>query len=327
MDTEHVACKTNHCSMVLTSLQQMAPKSKAAISLETALDAHLVDNTIQFMIDVGVPLEIDYEGIVRLYRRIIPLDIDYISKIVSKYDDNQSRMINLHDSVNSTNEYLLERSNTCSIHKLVCIAEHMSHGRGSRNRKWVAGAFENIMLSIGWDIHDDVRSVSGLSLAVAVMVVHSLTRMSQQKFQVKWPNDVLWENRKIAGILVEIRNSAVVVGIGINCSLSQIDIESIDQPIVDLAEFCDITPRRSELVADLIIELNRGLTLFFREGLVPFKDEWMNLHANQGRIMRAEGNEAVTGVALGINDSGAIRLESGDGRITPILAGGVRPVD
>ncbi len=327
MDTERVVCTATSCSMILKSLEQLKPKSKAAISLDTGFDTHLIDEAIEFMTDVGVPLELNHQGMVRLHRRIIPLDIDYVCEIVSKYDDFQAKMINFQDSVNSTNEFLLERSNTRSIHKLVSIAEHMSHGRGSRNRKWVAGAFENIMLSIGWEFEGDARSVSGLSLAVAVMVVHSLTRLTEQNFQVKWPNDVLWRNRKIAGILVEIRKSTVVVGVGVNCRLSDIHIGSIDQPTVDLVEFYDIAPRRSELVADMIIELSKGLTLFFEKGLVPFKDEWIDIHANQGKYMRAEGEEIVTGVALGINDSGALLLKSRDNRIIPVFAGNVRPVD
>jgi len=316
----------NSCGIILNSIQKLMPTSKATIALDTGLDVQLVDDAIQFMTDVGLPLELDHEGIVRLYRRIIPLDIDYVKEIVSKYDNVQSSMINIQDSVNSTNEYLLERSGIGSIHRLVCIAEHMSHGRGSRNRRWVAGAFENIMLSIGWEFHDEVRNVSGLSLAVAVMVVHSLTRLTQQEFQVKWPNDVLWENRKIAGILVEIRNSTVVVGVGINCRLSESDRQSIDQPAVDLAEFYDIAPKRSELAGNLIIELSKGLALFFREGLMPFKDEWMDFHAYQGRNMQA-GDQEITGVALGINDSGAFLLKLRDSRIIPVFAGDVRPVD
>ena len=324
--SERVDGTANSCGIILNSIQKLMPTSKATIALDTGLDVQLVDDAIKFMIDVGIPLELDQEGIVRLYRRIIPLDIDNVKELVSKYDDVQSSMINIRDSVNSTNEYLLERSGTGSVHRQVCIAEHMSHGRGSRNRRWLAGAFENIMLSIGWEINDEVRDVAGLSLAIAVMVVHSLTRLTQQKFQVKWPNDVLWENRKIAGILVEIRNSAVVVGVGINCRLSESDRQSIEQPTVDLAEFYDITPRRSELAGDLIIELSKGLAIFFQEGLMPFKDEWMNLHAYHGRNMRA-GDQEITGVALGINDSGALLLKLRDNRIIPIFAGDVRPVD
>ncbi|MDE0309452.1 MAG: biotin--[acetyl-CoA-carboxylase] ligase [Acidiferrobacterales bacterium] len=315
------------CAAILNSVQDMMPKSRASISRDTGLDQNLVDDAIQFMINIGVPLEADHEDMIRLGRMIIPLDIGYIRE--KNYDNLAIRPshINLLDSVDSTNEYLLELSETRSIHAQVCIAEHMSHGRGSRSRKWVAGAFENIMLSVGWSIPGDIRIVTGLSLAVAVMTVHCLTRLTAQEFQVKWPNDVLLGNRKIAGILVEIRNSVAVVGVGVNCRLTASEAELIDQPAADLAEVCDITSRRSELAAELILELGQGLDLFFREGLAPFKDEWMHLHANQGRIMRAQGDVAVTGVAVGIDDSGALLVKPNDSMAVPIYAGDVRPVD
>ena len=73
---------------------------------------------------------------------------------------------------------------------------------------------------------------------------------------------------------MEIRESSIVVGIGINCRLSDTEINTIEQPVVDLNNFFDVAPLRSELIASLIVELYKGLAVFSHEGLTPFKEEW-----------------------------------------------------
>ena len=314
-------------AVVLNALRDIPAKSLTAIASETNLTIDAVHGILKRLIDIGLPLDIDQNEMVRVYRNIIPLDIDYIENKLFGYDPEVSRSFTLLESVDSTNEFLISRCTSQTIHKHICVAEHMTQGRGSRNRKWLAGAFENIMLSIGWEFHHDVRSLSGLSLVVAVLVVRSLERLTKQHYQVKWPNDVLWNKQKLSGILVEIKDSSVVVGVGVNCRLSESEVESIEQPSVSLSEFFDIANRRSELVTELIIELCEGLALFFREGLTPFKDEWMKLHAYHNQRMQHDGNPPSEGIAVGINDSGALMLKLDSNQIIPIHAGQVRPVD
>lgn len=320
-------CTNNYCTTVLNSIQELIPKSKEEIALETGLPITTVVDVLEFITDIGLPLIWAGDDIVRLYRRIIPLDVVYIRKIVSENDLSTSNLIEVYDTVDSTNEFLLARCGSQSIHKQVCIAEHMSHGRGRQNKKWFTGAFENIMMSVGWCHDSDIRKISGLSLAVSVMVVRVLSRFTRKTFQVKWPNDVLCEGGKLCGILVEIRESSIIVGVGVNCQLSEPEINAIEQPVVGLNNFFDVAPLRSELIASLIIELYKGLDVFSNEGLKPFKEEWTHLHANQGKRMRLNGSPSREGVAVGINDDGAILLRSIDDGILPIYAGEVVPVD
>lgn len=315
----------NPCAAVLNSIQATSPKSMDSIASETGLSPLAVDESLRFMSKIGLPLVWTDSNMVRLYREIIPLDIVNIVKKVSKTDGNASGMIALRDTVDSTNEFLLARCSSQTIHKQVCIAEHMSLGRGRQNRKWVTGAFENIMMSVGWQHAGDARKIAGLSLAVSVMVVRVLNRFTPQNYQVKWPNDILWERKKLSGILVEIRESYIVVGIGINCRLSESDRCAIEQPVAAMSDFFDVKRLRSDLVAELIVELYQGLAAFSQEGLTSFRQEWMQLHASQGRRLRLVGDQSCEGIAMGINDDGAMLLRSEGNLVIPVYAGEVVP--
>ena len=325
--SDSTVIRNGGAAVVLNALRDVPVKCLTAIASETNLTVDAVHGILKRLIDIGLPLNFEENEMVRIYRNIIPLDIDYIKNKLSEYDPEVSKSFMSFESIDSTNEFLLTRCGSQPIHKHVCVAEHMSQGRGSRNRKWLAGAFENIMLSIGWEFQADVRSLSGLSLVVAVLVVRTLEKLTKQHYQVKWPNDVLWNKEKLSGILVEIKNSSVVIGVGINCRLSESEVESIEQPAVSLNDFFDITNQRSKLVADLIIELCEGLSLFFQEGLAPFKHEWTKVHAYHNQRLKHDGNPPSEGIAVGINDSGALMLKLDSNQIIQIHAGQVRPVD
>ena len=308
-------------SAVLNSLQNLKPVNLNRISIQSELSVDEVANIVNWLIEIGVPLKWSSEDSVKLLRQIIPLDLAYIRKSVVLTDSDIAPRVVVLDHVDSTNQFLLNLAAQQSIHKHACIAEYMSAGRGRRRRNWSGSAYENVMLSIAWDFSKDIRYLSGLSLAVAVIVVQCLSGLTNEALQVKWPNDILWEYRKLGGILVETRDSTAVIGIGINCCLSDENRNAIDQPVVCLSDLPDYSANRNVLVSRLLCSLGHGLEIFMKHRLEPFRQEWMQKHAYTNKRILTDGINPHEGTAIGIDGNGALLLKLDSGEIIPVQAG------
>ena len=308
-------------SAVLDSLQNLKPVKLSKISIQSGLSVEEVESIVNWLTEIGVPLIWSSEDRVKLLRQVIPLDLDYIRKSVAVTDSDIAQRVTVLDHVDSTNEFLLNLATQQSIHKHACIAEYMSAGRGRRRRKWSGSAYENVMLSIAWDFSKDIRFLSGLSLAVAVIVVQCLSELTNEALQVKWPNDILWEYRKLSGILLETRDTTAVIGIGINCSLSDDNRNAIDQPVACLSDLPDYSANRSVLVSRLLCSLGHGLEKFMKQRLEPFRQEWMQKHAYSNKRILTDGMNPREGTAIGIDGNGALLLKLDSGEIIPVQAG------
>jgi BirA family biotin operon repressor/biotin-[acetyl-CoA-carboxylase] ligase len=165
-----------------------------------------------------------------------------------------------------------------------------------------------------WRINEGLSSVSGLSLAAAVALIRALRKVVAMDVGVKWPNDILVQGKKLAGILLEIAGEPagpchVVVGIGINVKLSASAGQAIDQPWVDLHSLTSQPLARNQLVAQLIMELMRVHRSAEQQKLQPYLQEWRALDSYLGKqvVLRA-GNGEYTGVVRGVDNAGALQL-------------------
>ena len=307
-------------SILLRSFNSNQPVSLGVLAMETGLSIEEVERTCRWLIGIGVPLSRPSADTVQLARPILALNLKQIQQAVSTFDIDLANKVQVFEEIDSTNQYLMSLPLQQLQHKQVCIAEYMTAGRGRQQKKWYGGAYENLMLSIAWEFHSEVR-LSGLSLAVAVMVVNCLQQICDVPLRLKWPNDVLVDEHKLSGILIEVRDSKVIVGIGINCNLSIYDQLEIDQPTTSLFKLLGYPIDRSELTAVLLGELSDGLELFSVDGLDAFREQWIRLHAYQGRRMRTLGNSMSEGRAVGINQSGALLIRTDNGQIISINSG------
>lgn len=221
--------------------------------------------------------------------------------------------LHLMDEVGSTNRYLgsqvTERSD---INGATCVAECQSGGRGRRGRFWVATPYCNLMLSMAWQFAGGPSQVSGLSLAAGVAVVRALKEYGVSGIGLKWPNDVLSDNRKLAGLLVDVQGEAtgptqVILGLGINAHISRKDAERIDQPWIDLQGMTGETIDRNRLTALVIRHLLGMFHLFAEQGFAPFREDWEKLHLFHGqRVRMLQGAKVISGIAEGVDGSGGL---------------------
>jgi BirA family biotin operon repressor/biotin-[acetyl-CoA-carboxylase] ligase len=149
----------------------------------------------------------------------------------------------------------------------------------------------SLTFSLLWRFERGAGHLGGLSLAVGVAVARALAAGGVERVQVKWPNDVVADFRKLAGVLVETSGemqgpSVAVIGVGVNYRLGERAIDLIDQPVADVAQCCPNPPSRSELLARLLSSLGATLEEFEAAGFASVRDAWRSMHAYQGRRVR-----------------------------------------
>jgi len=231
------------------------------------------------------------------------------------------------DEVDSTNGHLLDSPETANGR--VCLTEAQSTGRGRRGRGWVATPCHNIVMSMGWRFESGPAGLSGLSLAAGVAVLRALDEFGVHGAGLKWPNDILRDGRKLAGLLIDLRGEAsgpslVVLGLGLNVHLAPGDGARIDQPWTSLREVLPAPIDRNRLAALLIIHLSDMLRVFERDGFTAFCSEWQRRHLYAGKaVCLHTGQDEVLGTAEGIDVHGGLLVRIADGELRTFHSGDV----
>jgi len=233
--------------------------------------------------------------------------------------------------IDSTNQYLLER-----MHEMesgaACIAEYQQAGRGRRGRQWFSPFGANLYMSMYWRLEQGPAAAMGLSLVIGIIMAETLRSLGADDVRVKWPNDIYLNDRKLAGILVELTGKTgdaaqIVIGAGINLAMRTADASQINQGWINLQE-AGVTVNRNELAARLINSLREALPLFEQEGLTPFVARWAALDNFINRPVKLLiGEREVHGMARGVDSQGGLLLEQ-DGEIKAWVGGEIslRPV-
>lgn len=233
--------------------------------------------------------------------------------------------------IDSTNQYLLER-----MHELqsgaACIAEYQQAGRGRRGRQWFSPFGANLYMSMYWRLDQGPAAAMGLSLVIGIIMAETLHALGANDVRVKWPNDIYLNDRKLAGILVELTGKTgdaahIVMGAGINLAMRSADALQINQGWINLQE-AGVTVNRNELAASLINSLRDALPVFEQEGLAPFVTRWAALDNFINRPVKLLiGEREVHGIARGVDSQGGLLLEQ-DGEIKSWVGGEIslRPV-
>ncbi|OTA14836.1 bifunctional biotin-- synthetase/biotin operon repressor [Xenorhabdus vietnamensis] len=226
--------------------------------------------------------------------------------------------------IDSTNQYILEKLAELDSGD-ACVAEYQYAGRGRRGRKWISAFGRNLYLSMYWRLEQGPAAAIGLSLVVGIVIAEVLNRQGAERVKVKWPNDLYLDDKKLAGILVELTGKTgdaahVVIGIGMNISMSSDEQKSINQHWTNLQHSGTVI-ERNKLVAEIMLELKEALIKFENEGLTPFISRWFNLDNFINRPVKLIiGDQEVYGIARGIDRQGALLLDI-DGVVTPYIGG------
>jgi BirA family biotin operon repressor/biotin-[acetyl-CoA-carboxylase] ligase len=211
--------------------------------------------------------------------------------------------------IDSTNTELMRRARDGCLEPVLLVAEHQTAGRGRLGRQWLSGAdgaLDSLTFSLGLPL--EPADWSGLSLAVGLAVVQSL----HPGLQLKWPNDIWWQDRKMAGILIETASVGsvryAVIGIGIN--LMARDPEGLRTPPAALNEVLpgvDAPAALERVVLPLVAAVQR----FSREGFGPLRQSFHARDLLYGRELVC--SDGTTGLARGVDAGGALLVHTGQG--------------
>lgn len=232
------------------------------------------------------------------------------------------------DETGSTNADLLAALPSLPAPVLL-IAKSQTAGRGRAGREWLSATGKSLTFSLAWKFSLPVHALVGLPLAVGVSIAESLA-MFNVPVKLKWPNDVLYEGRKLAGILIESATAAhvphdaswAVIGIGINIALSESMAAEIGRPVANIPWLAELD--QDMLMATIASGLAEAMVQFEHEGLAAFTPRWNALHAYAGQIVMIldSGKLQHEGLAAGVDDIGRFVLDTPAGR-TAIMAGDV----
>ena len=250
-----------------------------------------------------------------------PLDADVIRTTLSSQTRKLVPEIEVVWQVDSTNSVLMARSGVGEGRASALLAEVQTSGRGRRGRAWQSAVGGSLTLSLRWTFDRGMSALAGLSLVAGLSVVAALQDVGIDGVGLKWPNDVVAEDRKLAGILVEIGGEAqgpchAVIGIGINIRIDTSTAACIDQPWIDIHSLAPSghSLYRNRLAAALLFRLAESLQRFNVDGFASFVDEQARYDALLGKRVCVDSPAGeLFGVASGVDPRGALCIRGDDG--------------
>lgn len=268
----------------------------------------------------------------RLARRVELLDAAALRAALPSRAAARVGRLEVFTELGSTNRELLERAPPKPGALDVCIAEFQTAGRGRRGRRWSTPLGAGLCLSAAWQFADTPPGLSALTLALGVVVRRAVAAVTNVDIALKWPNDLVWDERKLGGILLELTAEAqggchVVAGIGLNVELPPKLLRTLsDWPrgAVDLATATGVPPSRTALAAALIGELAELFAGYAAQGFQPYRADWRAADFLRGRrVTLDDAGGTVSGTAIGIQADGALLIETAGGARRRVTAGDV----
>lgn len=246
---------------------------------------------------------------------------------------NQALNLQILASVDSTHRFLKHQNLQPGL--TLCVAETQTHGRGRFARPWHSPLGENIYCSLVWRFAGRPSKLSGLSLVISLAVHAAIQELIQEQsldhadphITIKWPNDVLWDNKKLAGILIELagegrNNTHVIISIGLNVNASTDKNTPIDQPWCALRDIVKQHVDRNTLLARLITQLDQHLQGFSKYGFEAYQAQWQALDYLLGRSITVSTSQGTrTGQAHGVDIAGHLQLIDEHGVTHTLLSG------
>lgn len=229
----------------------------------------------------------------------------------------------------STNDYAKEHYSSFDSNKITLIrADEQTAGRGRFGNSWVTTPGKNLTLSFVFRLKKEQKDIAALAELLsfsAAIVLKSLGFAPQ----VKWPNDLFVERKKIAGVLCEAISTdealLMIAGIGLNVNMSEEECGQVGQPATSLFVLRKKEYNLDELLGLLMREFHKDLTLFKEKGFAPFAKEYEKLLSFLNKeVTILDGAHEVRGTCIGLESDGRLKLKTEEGKIVICSNGKVK---
>lgn len=233
-----------------------------------------------------------------------------------------------YKELGSTNIKAKELANEVDCHGSLIITEQQNAGRGRRGRTWVSPSGSGIWMSLVLEPSFLPAHASMLTLVAAMAVAKAMNQVTNVKAQIKWPNDIIVNHKKVCGILTEMSCELdfihyVVIGIGINANTEEFP-EGIRKIATSLAMQVGQKVQRAELVAAVLKAFEDYYDLFVQtEDMSLLREEYNELLVHRNKTIKIMGQEEYQATALGIDKLGRLIVQCEDGEEKSILSGEV----
>lgn len=237
------------------------------------------------------------------------------------------REIHYRDVLPSTNIKALQLAAEGAVEGTLVVTDEQTSGRGRMNRTWHSPSGKGVWMSLILTPDIPVAKTPQLTLLTAVAVAQALEEVSSLQMQIKWPNDILCNGKKIVGILTELqaeadRVSSIIVGIGINVNQSQSDFPTEIQSIASSLSIEQKTMfDRARIIQTILKKFEERYLEFLSDGFKSIKPIWESYAAIQGKEITARTLQGlISGKSLGIDDEGVLLLVTKEGDIKKIYS-------
>lgn len=305
--------------LLIDLLNRPGPVSGTEIGEALGVSRVAVQKRIQHLIELGLPIQAVAGKGYTLDQGIILLSPSAIR------DELNSPLVDsvyVLQSIDSSNSYLLQQG-VLNGRAKICVTESQSAGRGRRGNEWKSSAYRNMMLSLSWGFDHWPETITGLGLAVSLVVAEYLNKeldsFGLPQVNIKWPNDLMVEKDKLGGILIDVAGESsgacnVIIGVGLNVHQPDWSQES-DYRWQDLSSL-GLMVNRNTLTARLCTDLVNMLDDFGRTGFEPLANRWNGLSSYANARIKVGGpEEFVEGVMHGVDAIGALLLKLDNGEI------------
>jgi BirA family transcriptional regulator, biotin operon repressor / biotin---[acetyl-CoA-carboxylase] ligase len=287
--------------------------SNQEISRFLGIPYKIVPEVLKFILDPSIDLEVVNDTHYRISDGLELLDASYIYNELGEVKQLLSQLEVL-TLIDSTNNYLLNKSEYTGNHAV--FAEQQTAGRGQFNRTWYSNFGKNIALSLLWRFSNPLNKLAGLTLVVGIAIVKALEEYGLKRIQLKWPNDIIHEGKKLGGILIESqfmdgKLQKVVIGIGLNLyNPSTTHLPINHQTITSLFSLQNLSPQRNLLAVTILKNLLHTLIVFETKGLDYFMRDWQRLDNLADKLITIQNHSNfLEGIGRGINTQGQLRVQ------------------
>lgn len=305
--------------LLLSRLSADAPMSGSALAATLGVTRAAIWKQVEALRALGAPIEAE-AGLG--YRLAWPIEWLEGARIAAELEPEQRGRLGgiaVHWQLDSTSSELQRRAASDDGDLLVCCAETQTAGRGRRGRAWRSPLGGNLYFSLLKRFDHGMGALTGLSLAAGTAVIAALADCGVSGAGLKWPNDVLADNKKLAGVLIELGGEFLgpcyaVIGVGINLRLPAEVAAALDQPATDLAALTGgDPPSRNRLAGRLLGRLIKTLDRFAEHGFGAIAQDYARADLLRGKSVRVAAAEGWRdGIAEGVDSRGALRVRHGD---------------